>query len=174
MSPTSRWHLQSCTAPDIAVLDGRFLWCSKCASLFTPHDIESLGALPVRNPPEALTLQQQEMTLSWPPSVHYHPESALESTSCHTLPSKVYSEQPRHTVENPIASSSYTYEYGSLTSTDEVRILELSKGKSDDPLHGTLTRYRLRNFAAYEALSYTWASYDGEKPLGGAFRGDII
>lgn len=116
MSPTSRWHDPDCTAPDTAVVDGRFLWCSKCESLFTP---------PVN--PDA-----------------------------------------------PTAVDSYVYDYESLASTDEVRILELSKGKSDDPLHGTLTRCRLQNFAAYEALSYTWACHDGDEPIDGTLRRDMI
>lgn len=113
------------------------------------------------------------MTLTWPASVHYRPES----TSCHPLPNEGYREQPRHIVadhDNPTRLASYAYGYESLTSTDEIRVLELSKGKAEDPLHGTLTSRRLQNFAAYEALSYTWASHDGGEPLNGAFWRDMI
>jgi hypothetical protein len=104
------------------------------------------------------------MSLSWPLSVHYLPES----TTSHTRLNEAHREQPRHITadhDNQTTSQFYLYEYEGLTSTDELRILELSKGNPKDPLHGTLTKCRLQNFAAYEALSYTWENYDSDEPL---------
>jgi hypothetical protein len=49
----------------------------------------------------------------------------------------------------------------SLTGTDAIRVLRLSKGAGSQPLHGTLEVHELKYFPEYEALSYTWADAAG-------------
>lgn len=42
-------------------------------------------------------------------------------------------------------------------------MLGLEGGQAKDPPHATLQRRQLRNFAHYEALSYTWADHDASQ-----------
>ncbi|KAK0626983.1 hypothetical protein B0T14DRAFT_562845 [Immersiella caudata] len=49
----------------------------------------------------------------------------------------------------------------SLTGTDAIRILRLSKGTGSEPLHGALEVREVKYFPEYEALSYTWADASG-------------
>jgi hypothetical protein len=42
------------------------------------------------------------------------------------------------------------------SASDEIRLLDLHPGKSEDPLVCTLSAYHLANFPDYVALSYTW------------------
>lgn len=52
--------------------------------------------------------------------------------------------------------------YAALTATDHIRLLLLSRGRFDDPLHGTLVLSRLSGAVEFQALSYTWADSEGD------------
>jgi len=61
---------------------------------------------------------------------------------------------------DPDSAIATIHDFDDLASPDEIRILRLSSGQPQDPLHGVLEKYRLREFSGYETLSYTWACYD--------------
>ncbi|KAK4189849.1 heterokaryon incompatibility protein-domain-containing protein [Podospora australis] len=48
-----------------------------------------------------------------------------------------------------------------LPGKDSIRLLRLSKGRGQEPLHGALEAHHLKYFPEYEALSYTWADASG-------------
>ncbi|KAM3071145.1 hypothetical protein ACMFMG_010050, partial [Clarireedia jacksonii] len=173
MSPISRWHSSSCRAPDIRLNSNHLPACVQCGSLFNPYNIESLCDLPQRAPQNMPASPRQEMSLSWPSWVCYLPES----TSSYIRLKEVHREQLRAITadhDNQATSQLYLHNYEPLASADEIRILELSKGNPKDPLHGTLTKYRLNDFSHYEALSYTWENYDSTEALDNTPGGDVI
>ncbi|KAF2651620.1 hypothetical protein K491DRAFT_565036, partial [Lophiostoma macrostomum CBS 122681] len=59
------------------------------------------------------------------------------------------------------------YPYGPLKCSDgqEMRLLELRPGKFTDPIRCDLVHVNLRDDLVYEALSYTWATDDGDEEL---------
>src|SRR3569833_655420 len=61
---------------------------------------------------------------------------------------------------DPDSAIATIHDFDDLAPPDEIRILRLSSGQPQDPLHGVLEKYRLREFSGYETLSYTWACYD--------------
>ena len=52
--------------------------------------------------------------------------------------------------------------YKTLDTTDQIRLLLLSKGNFNDPIHGTLIIARLGSNIEFRALSYTWADDIGD------------
>ncbi|KAF2819466.1 HET-domain-containing protein [Ophiobolus disseminans] len=67
------------------------------------------------------------------------------------------------------ADSSLSHNYSGLHlgSEQQIRLAILLPGKPQDPIHCTIVTVPLNNAPAYEALSYTWATEDGDDSKSG-------
>ncbi len=133
-------------------------YCTYCTTLaeFVLHDLQL---------PERPSIPEHgQLRLSWPTSVANRlgkedvPGGSLDAPGTYGFGLAAGSSHSEHDSATP--SPCPFYEYDDLASGDEVRVLELSPGQPTDSLHAVLTKRRLRDFSAYEALSYTWACYD--------------
>jgi len=57
---------------------------------------------------------------------------------------------------------SYTYNYVPLQYADSIRLLTLLPGDFDSPIQISIAEVRSKDNHSYEALSYTWATEDGD------------
>lgn len=167
-----RWHHPTCKNPSIRVICG-LPYCCQCSefpieadensrSHETPQDTQSAA----RHTPRSL------LRISWPTSVNYDTESSSTDVG-----PKLTNEDPVKDTQgiggSPTCANS-SYQYDDLSSLNEIRILALSSGKNAEPLHGDLSNHQLRYFAAYEALSYTWASFDNDEHRGDRSKSETI
>ncbi|KAN0091834.1 Heterokaryon incompatibility protein (HET) domain containing protein [Hyaloscypha variabilis] len=154
MSPPSRWHHASCKAPAIRLIGG-LPWCNQCSQIPDLSDyVPEISSLD-HNIPKCSN--RNMLNLSWPASVSYGTEREYTNdiiTATHA------NTQTKGSASLKVPS----FDYEVLDLPDDIRVLELEGGPANDPLHATLQRRQLRNFAHYEALSYTWADHDaGQK-----------
>ncbi|PMD43910.1 HET-domain-containing protein [Hyaloscypha variabilis F] len=62
------------------------------------------------------------------------------------------------------------YNYAPLQHPDSIRLLELLPGEMESPIQIDLAEFRLQENPLYEALSYTWATEDGDCSLSSQIR----
>lgn len=98
--------------------------------------------------------ERDDLLLSWPSPVLFEARDSTDSASHKTQPMSAQATIPKQ------KRGPSTVDQDALRFDDEIRILELSSGRGDEALHGTLRKERLKHFADYEALSYTWADYE--------------
>jgi hypothetical protein len=61
-----------------------------------------------------------------------------------------------------VVKVSYTYNYVPLQYADSIRLLTLLPGDFDSPIQISIAEVRSKDNHSYEALSYTWATEDGD------------
>jgi hypothetical protein len=59
----------------------------------------------------------------------------------------------------------FDYKYSPLQHPDSIRLLVLVPGEMDSPIQTYLAEYRLQENPWYEAVSYTWATEEGDCSL---------
>jgi hypothetical protein len=180
----------SCPAPDVFDWDGRFcrmegvegrLRCQSCAGEFQPRtqDLEDLHSEAAT---KSRTTSRSALDLSWPTSVEYlNTEIENGEAIANFLRGKEGERNPaEHTGSemtstansNTPSAQSSAYEDARLESdstrsnemdSEKIRLLLLTRGNRNDPLHGTLKVKSFRDNPDYEALSYTWAD-ESDKP----------
>jgi len=161
------WHRESCKHPDVYPA-GDCCYCSSCDTLapldqINPDATKFIPALPE-------VPAHGEIHYTWPASVqfwddqHNHISSSVAggeqlgatgTCQCYTKVDKI-SRQIQS------SSSKLGSVYATLQSTDQIRLLLLSKGNFNDPVHGTLLIARLSGNIKFQALSYTWADSAGD------------
>ncbi|KAF8858835.1 hypothetical protein BDZ45DRAFT_689829 [Acephala macrosclerotiorum] len=62
------------------------------------------------------------------------------------------------------------YKYAPLKHPDSIRLLLLAPGEMESPIQIFLAEFRLQENPPYEALSYTWATEDGDCSLSSQIR----
>jgi hypothetical protein len=160
------WHRESCKHPDI-YLAGDSCYCSGCDTLapldqVVPDETRFVPTLP--EPPA-----HRKFHLTWPESVafsndqgvHINRKAAegksLKATGACQGCAKVDKFQQQISSSAPKLRGVYK----ALDTTDQIRLLLLSKGNFNDPIHGTLMIARLGSNINFRALSYTWADAKG-------------
>ena len=169
------WHEESCRHPDVCIVE-ESLYCGSC-SMLAPLDQAALDdAITIPALPELLTdemLHDRVLRMTWPQSVEFWHDQDVD-----TSPSTVRRENPKSTrayhpyqrytkadkIPQQISSSASKSRevYKPLNNTDQIRLLLLSKGNFEDPIHGNLISARLSSNTEFRALSYTWADAAGD------------
>ncbi|KAI1656368.1 HET-domain-containing protein [Daldinia decipiens] len=157
-------------------------WC--CVQCWTqvPKD-EELQDPSTREEVRPCVLKRSSLNLSWPRSVEYNNDNDLADEVVRILEESVYSpdqiinishpnDRGDSTVHPPMQNTSPVpykyYQYQSLDAMPPttgnlcIRILQLSKGEPEDPLHGRLVIESVDTPPKYEAISYMWANEAGD------------
>lgn len=161
------WHRKSCKHPDVYPA-GDGCYCSNCDTLapldqVVPDTKKFDPALPER-PAEG------DIHFTWPRSVqfwngkniHIGSTAPLEEKLGATEACQCYTKADELPRQIGSSASKLSAVYGTLGSTDQIRLLLLSKGSFNDPVHGTLVVARLSSNIEFQALSYTWADAAGD------------
>jgi hypothetical protein len=160
------WHRESCKHPDVYPA-GDSCYCSGCDTLapldqVVPDETRFIPTLPEP--------AHRELHLAWPESVEFwngqdiHISSkaaggkSLKAAGAYQCCAKV------DKIPQQISSSAPKLRgvYKTLDTADQIRLLLLSKGNFNDPIHGTLMIARLSSNIDFRALSYTWADAMGD------------
>ena len=164
---TTTWHEDSCRHPDVYLVE-ESRYCGSC-NVLAPLDqvvLDDTITIPaIPELPHGGTLQ-----MTWPQSVEFwHDQDVstgsstarrenLKATGLNQQYTKVDNIQQQMS-----SSASKSREvYTTLHNTDQIRLLLLSKGSFEDPIHGTLVNVRLSSNIEFRALSYTWADATGD------------
>ncbi|KAM0501043.1 hypothetical protein ACHAP8_004770 [Fusarium lateritium] len=190
------WHSVNCLRPDVVIYEGLGVpVCMNCGEMAQPLDVEKdhQDELDIPHCPK-----RSDMRLSWPPSVSYSDDpyrhdkgrslrkaleqhleqlctqSGVDDVTTHSLLPRVFD------LQWALASSANTPVYEMLGGT-EIRVLKLSRGQFESPLHGHLETIKLHSDEAqteesrillsdndedrtlYEAISYTWSTISGNR-----------
>ncbi|KAK3378785.1 heterokaryon incompatibility protein-domain-containing protein [Lasiosphaeria ovina] len=164
------WHRRSCRRPDVW-LAGDTPYCAGCDELaeIDPTTLPPPSSVPpIPNQPA-----WRKLCLSWPSSVTYHAEEGGDgegyvfdgesfvlvsqhddddNDSWDTV--SRFGDDARPALPDGL-SRSLPPGYTPLEATDHIRLLLLSKGSGEEPVHGTLIRTRLTSNINFTALSYT-------------------
>ncbi|KAG7286253.1 hypothetical protein NEMBOFW57_008560 [Staphylotrichum longicolle] len=154
----SRWHRASCRRPDVYFVGG-VPFCSACDASPDHHSIDPDASPGIPPAPELPTGGLRN--LSWPLSVRYWNDADYDSTSGENLTAASNPAVSSLAVPAVAQSASHGV-YAPLEQTNHVRLLQLSKGNFDDPIHGTLIISSLDDGPNFEALSYAWADETGD------------
>ena len=163
----TNWHRESCKRPDVYPA-GDCCHCSNCDTL-APLDqvvpaatrfIPALPELPAHG----------EIHFTWPESVQFWDDQDIPVSSSAAGGEKLgatgicqcYTKADKISRQIQSSASKLRGVYGTLQSTDQIRLLLLSKGSFDDPVHGTLMIAQLSSNVKFQALSYTWADAAGD------------
>jgi len=161
------WHRESCKHPDVYPA-GDCCYCSSCDTLAPLDQINPDATRFIPALPEVPA--HGEIHYTWPASVQFWDDQhnlisssvaggeqlgATGTCQCYTKVDKI-SRQIQS------SSSKLGSVYATLQSTDQIRLLLLSKGNFNDPVHGTLLIARLSGNIKFQALSYTWADSAGD------------
>jgi len=163
----ANWHRESCKHPDIYPA-GDSCYCSSCDTLAPLDQVvpDEAGFVPTLLELPA----DRKLHLTWPESVEFwngqdiyiSPKAAegkslkaAETFQCCARVRKFPQQIPSVTPKSKEV-------YKTLDTTDQIRLLLLSKGNFNDPIHGTLMIARLSNNTEFRALSYTWADARGD------------
>lgn len=68
-------------------------------------------------------------------------------------------------ISNPTATATYTYQRLNYELGQEIRLLIVEPGATQDPVRCSLVKVNLLDDPEYEALSYTWATENGDDSL---------
>lgn len=160
------WHRKRCHKADV-VLAGQLPFCCSCDH--SPSDVD-LGLFQSLGPPKPPSSSQEGLNLPWPSSVSYNTESILDEDGTDLTPQLLSIVHGARTEESnigeyqepPSSDPKSTSGYEPRNSGRAIRLLCLSKGVYDDPLHGSLVLDDLNNPRSFEAISYVWADDDGD------------
>ncbi|KAI2780409.1 heterokaryon incompatibility protein-domain-containing protein [Daldinia loculata] len=154
---------------------------SGCDHCLTPvSEDEELQDPSTREEVRHRVLERSSLNLSWPSSVQYNNDNDLADRVIRVLEESVYNLNQTNPISHPNDGGDPTvhppiqnanpktyryYQYQSLETTTHLRILRLSQGEPEDPLHGRLLIASIeitRTMLEYEAISYTWANEAGD------------
>jgi len=155
----SRWHRLTCRRPDVYFAGG-VPFCSACDASADCYSVEPDSSPGIPLAPELPT--DGIRNLSWPPSVEYQQDEDDNHISNQNLRPSSEPTLSSRAVPAVAPFSSQELIYAPLQQTNHVRLLRLSKGRFDDPIHGTLITSSLDDGADFEALSYAWADETGD------------
>jgi hypothetical protein len=161
------WHRECCKRPDVYPA-GDSCHCSNCDTLAPLDQVVLDKSRFIPAIPKSLAYE--EIHFVWPESVRflYGQDIHLSASATEKNNLKATGECLCYTKvdKNPQHISSYPSKtrgfYTPLEATDQLRLLLLSRGKFDDPIHGTLMIARLGSNIKFQALSYTWADARGD------------
>ncbi|OBS24640.1 hypothetical protein FPOA_05180 [Fusarium poae] len=190
------WHSPSCGRPDVVVYEGLGVpVCMDCGEMAEPFDVgkDHQDELDIPHSPK-----RSSMRLAWPPSVPYSDdpyrydkgrslckalEQHLEQLCTHSGVGDATSHPLLPEAKDSsweITSSGIKPVYKPLCGT-KIRVLKLSRGRFESPLHGNLETIELhddepqteesrillsdddQHHTTYEAISYTWATISGNR-----------
>ncbi|KAK3906378.1 heterokaryon incompatibility protein-domain-containing protein, partial [Staphylotrichum tortipilum] len=150
------WHQASCRRPDVTVAGGT-PFCSACDALADCTSVVSHSGAGIPRVPDLPPGGIRN--LSWPSSVPYHQDDDYQP-SMGSAPGAASVLLPANPATNLHASQG---PYAPLETSNHIRLLRLSKGDLDDPIHGVLITASLDdNSLDFEALSYAWADESGD------------
>ena len=159
----SRWHESACKRPEVTVAGG-LPYCSYCFALGSLEQ-----ATPRAGPPSAPSLQstnqsRKNLNLVWPSIVSYSDSVSSSSSDRESARESASPAAVDGSSGNAPVSQDQPTIFPDISSGDEIRLLRLSSGKNDDPIHAHIESAYLRSssLSTYEALSYTWADESGD------------
>jgi hypothetical protein len=161
------WHRESCKRPDVYPA-GDCCHCSSCDTLAPLDQVNPDAARFIPALPELPA--HGDIHFTWPGSVQYWDDQDNHISSSVTRGEKLgatgtcqcYTKVDRNSQQIQSSASKLRSVYATLQSTDQIRLLLLSKGNFNDPVHGTLLIARLSGNIKFQALSYTWADPAGD------------
>ncbi|KAN0101491.1 HET domain containing protein [Hyaloscypha variabilis] len=163
----ANWHRESCKHPDVYPADDS-CYCSSCDTLAPLDQVvpDEAGFVPTL--PELPA--DRKLHLTWPESVEfwngqdiYISPKAAEGESLKAVGTyQCCAGVDKFPQQISSAAPKLKEIYKTLDTTDQIRLLLLSKGNFNDPIHGTLMIARLSNDTEFRALSYTWADAIGD------------
>ncbi|KAI1871267.1 uncharacterized protein JN550_004712 [Neoarthrinium moseri] len=154
-----RWHRANCRRPDISIAGG-IVYCGQCEqdSSRCLWDEAALSNL------EGTSHQSPNTPLSWPSSVHYTSTTADENEDWHKQSEEENLEQ-QCSIETTASAGAEILSkrgYTPVVGAGQIRLLHLDQRcRGGGVLHGWLRDAHVGD-ADYEALSYTWASENGD------------
>ncbi|RGP59170.1 heterokaryon incompatibility protein het-6, partial [Fusarium sporotrichioides] len=189
------WHSSNCGRPDVVIYEGLGVpVCMDCGEMAQSLDVrkDHQDELDIPDSPN-----RSEMRLTWPPSVpysddayRYDKDGSLQKALEQHLEQLYCQNASDATTHSPLSepndlpwdqtSSGIKPVYKPLMGT-KIRVLKLSRGRFESPLHGTLETIELdseqpkaeelstlllddnQNRTLYEAISYTWATISGNR-----------
>lgn len=158
------WHANTCRKPDIAAVGGT-VYCARCERL--SPSITSAAEKSTSEPVKWAS--SIPLDLVWPSPELYTEKCVLEKDGQDLTADLHHSlgfDSTHITCStHAIRKISTSEGFSPLPVTDTIRILILSPGVEDDPLHGTLELLALKSDNDFEAVSYTWATEDGNVAL---------
>jgi hypothetical protein len=157
------WHQNPCGRPEVRVV-GDALYCIGCDTTATIDQISRDGTMDI--PPLPEPPQIAVMKLTWPKSVHYWKDEDIDvnSTERRDIDATAHNTTMDTTQTHSITiTRPFAAVFAPLKAKDQIRLLLLSKGNFNDPIHGTLVLARLSGGIKFQALSYTWADSTGDK-----------
>ena len=158
-----RWHVnvrERRRSPDVVIGDTNLISCLKCGTLkaWATHPARNYTSGPLN------TSNRPLIRSAWPSSVTYREKCLLGKAGRDLTPDLINSlgledgqAQPTDVRQEYRPSEGYH----PLPTKDTIRIIILSPGIGNMPLHGRLQEHNLESGHAFEAVSYTWATEDG-------------
>ncbi|RBR08527.1 uncharacterized protein FIESC28_10217 [Fusarium coffeatum] len=186
------WHSPQCRRPDVVIYEGLGLpTCMDCGEMCPPHEVDKDHQDELKIPPGP---RRTAMHLTWPPTMSFtkkaYPHGPvslnsalniyLENLPCHKEDGQETSFFLSETSSRNEPSLKHKPMYKELHG-NRIRVLRLSKGRFESPVHGFLEVLDLesqepnieepgtllvdenRNHTEYEAVSYTWATSSGNR-----------
>ena len=161
------WHRESCKRPDVYPAGD----CCHCSSCDTLAPVDQVNPDATRFIPALPELPAHgEIHFTWPESVQFWDDQDNHISSSVAGGKKLgatgtcqcYTKVDKISRQLQSSASKLRGVYATLQSTDQIRLLLLSKGNFNDPVHGTLLIARLSGNIKFQALSYTWADSAGD------------
>lgn len=160
----SRWHEPGCRRPEITFIDD-IPCCNHCFAL---PSLDDTGRSPETAIPLAPRLESRaQVNLTWPSTVNYaHLSSPVKEDGdiyCPSGDNPPVSENIKYHHDLP-KTPQQTGIHSEIMSNSRVRLLQLSPGQANSPIHGCFASTCLTSSSlpAYEAMSYTWADESGD------------
>ncbi|KAI0847301.1 heterokaryon incompatibility protein-domain-containing protein [Daldinia vernicosa] len=157
-------------------------WC--CVQCWTPvRKDEELPDPSTREEVRHRVLKRSSLDLSWPRSVQYINNTGLADRVIRAFEGSIYKPDQITDISHPNDGGDprvhlpmqnmnpVTYQYYQYQPLDTtppttrnllIRILQLSRGEPEDPIHGRLIIASTESKLSYEAISYTWANESGD------------
>lgn len=159
------WHGRGCK-PDVRTFGTSPSPCCVSCGSFAPETLsqdEVLSLLPKAAEDDAAHFQA-EMNLRWPSSVVYKSPTKSgeqDAVSDSAVTDEVDSNSPSDTVGTAVVEKAIHAMHQPIVDR-QLRLLRLCQGAPGSPLHGYLEVADLQYHPEYEALSYTWADFEGD------------
>jgi len=187
------WHSSQCRKPDVVFYEGLGLpTCMDCGEMAPPHEVDRVHQDELKIP---CGPPRTAMHLKWPPTMpftnkaYYNDRDGSLQSALNTYLDKLPCQNGADQ-ETPCSLSQATSQHqGSIQNKptytqlhgSKIRVLRLSKGRFESPIHGFLEVIDLEsqepdseapstllldedsNSTTYEAVSYTWATSSGNR-----------
>ncbi|CAI6088427.1 unnamed protein product [Clonostachys chloroleuca] len=170
----SRWHLNTCSAPDVFTNGDSVPCCRACGKsarrALKKAENEQLGSSAL--PAVPFDESSDRLNLRWPPIVPYKKPERVAGLSTQTSDAST-AQLAEENDENSMSASvnGWSPIYGSTLGSNQFRLVCLealgdrNQQSSRDFVHLSLETYEHDNCPEYETVSYTWAGEDGNGTL---------